>query len=210
VGSHIEMKNATTIMGQHQKHVKNLETECGYGEEVDGDQLREMVLQEHAPGLIRRLAATHHVFADAALADIDAEFEQLAVDAGCTPTGILPAHPADQIADFARQGRPSWLPTPHLPGPVQTKSLAMPGQDRLGLDDGQRRVPVTPDNGTARPTLSGPAESTGAVFSPTALACRSGAAEPGFPAGGHHCERHTEPRMARSLIREMSNRGRQL
>src|ERR1700745_2007395 len=102
VGGHIEMKNATTIMGQHQKHVKNLETECGYGEEVDGDQLCEMVLQEGAPGLRRRLAAAHHVFANAALADIDAEFEQLAVDAGCTPPGILPAHPADQISDLAR------------------------------------------------------------------------------------------------------------
>ena len=54
------------------------------------------------PGLRRRLAAEQHVFADAALADVDTEFQQFAVDAGCTPTGILPAHLADQISDFAR------------------------------------------------------------------------------------------------------------
>ena len=38
-----------------------------------------MVVQERAPALRRRLAATHHVFADGALADIDAEFEPLAI-----------------------------------------------------------------------------------------------------------------------------------
>jgi len=33
------------------------------------------------------------------------EFHQFAVDAGCTPTGILPAHLADQISDLARNDR---------------------------------------------------------------------------------------------------------
>jgi hypothetical protein len=31
----------------------------------------------------------------AALPDVDAQFEKFAVDAGCTPTGILPAHLAN-------------------------------------------------------------------------------------------------------------------
>jgi hypothetical protein len=71
VGGHIAMKNATTIMGQHQKHVKHVEPDSGEGEEVDGNQLREVVVQERAPGLRRRLAAPHQVFAHAALADVD-------------------------------------------------------------------------------------------------------------------------------------------
>ncbi len=49
----------------------------------------------------RRFAAAHHIFADTALPDVDAQFEQFAVDARCTPTGILPAHLANQISDFA-------------------------------------------------------------------------------------------------------------
>ena len=119
---------------------KSMETSC-----------LSVILQERAPGLRRRLAAAHHVFADAGLADVDAELEQLTVDAGCTPTGILPAHPADQISDLARNDGSSRLAAPYLPGPEQAKALAMPGHDRLGLDDGQRRTPVAPDAGQPDP-----------------------------------------------------------
>src|SRR6267143_542006 len=91
VGGHIEMQNATPVMGQHQKHVKDLETDRGHRKEIDGYQLLGMILQECAPGLRRRFAAAHHVFADAALTDVDAEFEQFAVDARSTPAGILSA-----------------------------------------------------------------------------------------------------------------------
>jgi hypothetical protein len=40
VGSNIEVKNATAVMGQHQEHVKNLETDGGDRKEIDGDQFR--------------------------------------------------------------------------------------------------------------------------------------------------------------------------
>ena len=55
VGGHIEVKNATSIMVQYQKHVKDVKTDGGQGEEVDRDQLREVVLQ-CAPCLKRRSA----------------------------------------------------------------------------------------------------------------------------------------------------------
>src|SRR6184192_4107536 len=111
VGDHIEVQNATPVMSQNQKHVGDLETDSGHGEEVDGDQLLGVILQECAPGLRRRFAAAHHVFVDAALRDADAEFEQFAVDARSTPAGILPAHLEDQISDLTSRemtGRPSW------------------------------------------------------------------------------------------------------
>ena len=110
-----------------------------------------MILQKCAPGLRRGFAAAHHVFADAALPEVDAELEQFAVDAGCTPTGILPAHPADQISDLAGNDGSSGLAAPHLPGPEQTKAGTMPGNDRFWLDDGQRRAPVAPEAGQADP-----------------------------------------------------------
>src|SRR6266849_3191126 len=40
---------------------------------------------------------------------------------------------------------------PDLPGPEETKSLAMPGERRRGLDDVQRRAPVAPDPGEQHP-----------------------------------------------------------
>ena len=156
VGGHVEVQNATPVMGQHQKHVKDLEADCGHREEVDGDQLLGVILQKCAPGLRRRFAAPHHVFAHAALTDVDAEFEQFAVDAGCTPTKILPAHLADQILELARNDGSSELPAPHLPGPEQSKACTMPGYDRFGLDDGQRRAPVTPEAGQTDPPQAVP------------------------------------------------------
>jgi hypothetical protein len=117
VRGHVAVQNAPSVMGQNQKHIENLETYGRHSEEVDRDQLLGVILQERAPGLRRRLATAHHVFADAGLADVDAQLEQLPVNPGCTPPRILPAHPADQIANLARNDRPSGVAAPHLPGP---------------------------------------------------------------------------------------------
>ena len=95
MGSHITVDNAAPVVGQHQKHIENLETNGRHGKEIGGDQLLQVNLQEDAPGPRGRFAAAHHVLADGGLADVDPKFEQLPVDAGCTPTRILPAHPAD-------------------------------------------------------------------------------------------------------------------
>jgi hypothetical protein len=54
---------------------------------------------------------------DAALADVDTELEQLHVNEGCTPTGILPAHPADEVhksADCTTATNDEPLPETHL------------------------------------------------------------------------------------------------
>src|ERR1700746_3077578 len=109
-------------MSQNQKHIENLETYGRHSEEVDRDQLLGVTLQERETGLRRRLATAHHVFADAGLADVDAQLEQLPVNPGCTPPRILPAHPADQIANLARNDRPSGVAAPHLPGPEPGES----------------------------------------------------------------------------------------
>jgi len=90
VGGHIEVENAALVIGQNEKHVKNLEADRGDGEEIDGDQLLDMILEEGAPSLRRRFMAVHDVFADAALSDVDAEFEQFAMDAGLHPSWDSP------------------------------------------------------------------------------------------------------------------------
>jgi hypothetical protein len=107
----------------------------GVGEEVDENQLRDVVLQESTPCLRRRPAAAHHVFAHASLADIDAQLEQLAVNARCTPTGILSAHPVDQVSDLAGNARSTRLPVSNLPSPQQPEAFAMPGHDGFRFHD---------------------------------------------------------------------------
>jgi hypothetical protein len=151
-------------MGQDQKHVKDLEADRGHREEVDGDQLLGMILQKGAPGLRRRLAVAHYAFAHAVLPDVDAEFEQFPVDAGCTPTGILPTHLADQIADFARNDRSSRLAVPDLPGPEPTKASTLPGKDRFWLDDSPAPSANRSKGGTDRSTTGGPSRSISGAF----------------------------------------------
>ena len=74
-----------------------------------------------------------------ALSDVEAKFEQFAMDAGCTPKGILPAHLADQVSDFAQNNWSSALAVAHLPSPEQAKVSAMPSYDGFRLNDGQRQ-----------------------------------------------------------------------
>jgi hypothetical protein len=131
---HITVENATPVMSHYQKHVRTMEAKGRHGKEVDGDQLLGVILQEGAPSLRRRLATAHHVFADPGLADADAELAQLPVNAGCSPTRILPAHPADQIANLAGNDRSSGLAAPDLPSPEKAEACTMPGKDRLGVE----------------------------------------------------------------------------
>src|SRR5215469_6621726 len=147
MGGHVAVDNATPVVGQDQKHVEYLETEGGDREEINGDDLREMVLEESVPVLRRRFTASDHVLGDAALADVDAELEQFAMNARCTPGGILPAHPADQVPNLACDRWPSGLSVPYLPSPKQAKAFAMPGHNRFRLDEHQRRAPTAPDAG---------------------------------------------------------------
>lgn len=107
----------------------------------------------------------HHVFAHAAFPDVDAEFEQFTVDAGCTPGGVFTAHPADQVADFTRKRGSSQLAPPNLPHPEEAKALAVPGNDRLGLYDGQRRATVAPDAGQPGPQQTVQGSQLGAAVS---------------------------------------------
>src|SRR6201987_1129493 len=61
VPGHVAVENAPTVMGQNQKDVKHLETEGGHGEEVDGDQLGAVIVQEGPPGLRGRPATAYDV-----------------------------------------------------------------------------------------------------------------------------------------------------
>ena len=84
VGGDAEMQNSPPVVSQNQEHVQDLKPNRWNGEEVDRDHSLQVILQEDSPGLRRWLPADH-VFADAGLTDIDAEFERLAMDARRAP-----------------------------------------------------------------------------------------------------------------------------
>jgi hypothetical protein len=71
----VEVQYSPPLMGQHQEHVQNLEADGWHGEEVDRNKLLEVVVEKSPPGLAGRLSLADHIFADASLADVNAEFE---------------------------------------------------------------------------------------------------------------------------------------
>jgi len=172
-------------MGQHQKHIKDLETDSGHREEVDGDQLLGVILQKCAPGLRRRLAAAHHVFADAALTDVDAELSSSPWMRGAPQPGFS-RHILRIKSRTSREmtGRPGW---PRRTFQVQNKrkparcqattvsGLTMASAERQSRQRRDRQI-----------HNSGPLRSISGVFLRISEARRFGGAEPSSRARGQH------------------------
>jgi hypothetical protein len=65
---------------QHQKHIQDLEPDGRYDEEVDRHHGHQVIVEEGSPGLGWWFSPPDHVLANAGLTDVDAEFEQFAMD----------------------------------------------------------------------------------------------------------------------------------
>jgi hypothetical protein len=86
------------------------------------------------------------------LRDLKPELEQFAVDARRTPKQILPAHLADQRAQF-RLDRRSPSPSTRLPTPIAAKAGPMPTYQRFGSNN-QSSV-KNPDFSSGRAEIGG-------------------------------------------------------
>ena len=88
------------------------------------------------------------------LADVDAQFEQFAVDPRRSPKRILAAHSTDQLPHVFGDRRSARVAVPNFPCPEQPKALAAPGDDGFGLNDDQGRPPIVPNFAQPRPEES--------------------------------------------------------
>jgi hypothetical protein len=103
-------------------------------EQVHGGDVRRVVTQEGAPSLGWRSTSLDHVLRDARLSDLEAELEQLAMNARRTPQRIFHAHPPDQCAQI-RIDLWSASERTGFPAPVPAKAGPMPTYKGLGPDD---------------------------------------------------------------------------
>src|SRR5260370_23645076 len=85
-------------------------------EQVHGGDVRRVVTQEGAPSLGRRSTSLDHVLRDAGLSDLEAELEQLAVDARRSPQWIVNTQVPDQRAqvrvNLRTASKVAGIPTP--------------------------------------------------------------------------------------------------
>ena len=86
-----------------------------------------------------------HVLGDRGLRHRDSNLQQFSVNAGSSPARVGEAHFPDQIPNFWRYTRSSFKMTT-LPIPIQSKPLALPGDDSLRLDKEQCRAPIVPQS----------------------------------------------------------------
>ena len=75
-----------------------------------------------------------HVLRDRGLRDVEAQLQQLAMNARGSPERILLAHTLDKVAKLAIDFRPA-AEVAGLPAPPRPKAHAMPTHDRLRPDD---------------------------------------------------------------------------
>ena len=89
---------------------------------------------------------SHHVFRDRRLGDLKAKHQQFAMDPGCSPLRVFPAHPSDQVTQAPIDLRPP-CPLSRFPAPERLEARTVPPQDRLRLNDLGRTEQARPEPG---------------------------------------------------------------
>jgi len=157
--------------------VEDAEADRGHGEEVHGRNRFPLIRKKCAPALgwlgISRNPL--HPAGDGSLGDIEAQHEQFAVNARRTPGWVLRHHTEDQLPNFRRQFFPTDLFSRlRDQTPVQSKTSAMPANDRLRIDEHERLLPSTPERraNTQKILSTAPIRGLGCLRFSTASCCR--------------------------------------
>src|SRR6266404_7693303 len=129
--------DSTSTVPENQKAIQQPERKCWHDEQVHRSDAVSVLAKKGPPALRGPSPLPGHVFCNARLADIDAEFEQFAMDAGCTAARVGQVHVPNQPTDLQRHPRSPAAPS-GFPAPERLKSSTVPTNHGLGPDDGQR------------------------------------------------------------------------
>ena len=113
-------------MGKNNEDKQDAKGGGGNHEKVDGDQVLDMIVQEGAPCLGRRVSFLRHQPCHSPFRDLDPEFEQFPVDSRTSPGRVRIGHFADEIAYFVACFRPTGSVMLREMGPKERKSFLMP------------------------------------------------------------------------------------
>jgi hypothetical protein len=88
----------------------------------------------------------HHVFRDSRLGDLKAKHQEFAMDPGCSPLWVFPAHPSDKVTQAPID---LWPPCPlsRFPAPEGFEARAVPAKDSVRLNDLHRTEQARPEPG---------------------------------------------------------------
>src|SRR6195256_1972575 len=92
IGCDVDPDKVSASQPNDDEDIEQIEANGRNNEKVHGGDVGCVVTQEDAPALGRRSTSLAHVLRDARLSDLEAELEQLAMDARRTPQRIFRAH----------------------------------------------------------------------------------------------------------------------
>jgi hypothetical protein len=148
---HVEVDDPPAVVSEHDENEEDAEASGGHRKEVNRDDVPDVVSEERPPGL-RGLGTTRgHEAGDGALGDVDAELEELAVDARRTPQGIRRGHRPDEGGDLGADGWAAASGPAREASPVLAEAAPLPSEDGIRRDDDQRLPPAGPESGQAGP-----------------------------------------------------------
>jgi hypothetical protein len=80
--------------------IEQLEANGRHDEQIDSANVRRVIAKEGLPALRRRGPSADHVLGDSRLGDVEAQLEQLAVDARGSPQWVRLAHLMNEGTQF--------------------------------------------------------------------------------------------------------------
>jgi hypothetical protein len=110
-----------------------------------------VVLQKGLPRRGRRPLRSDTIRLHRRFGHVNAQLAQLANNAWCAPGRIGLPHRADEIVDILGNRRTAGLALLAQSPPVIAKALALPGEDRAGLDKSECLLPTHPEAREAGP-----------------------------------------------------------
>jgi len=110
----IQMEDPSTTMLDHEEAVQHAKSQSGHCEEIHGHDGVAVIAKEGNPALGGAVGTREaaEVAGDRALGDVEAELEELAVDSGGAPGGILADHLPDESPDLGvdlRSAEALWM-----------------------------------------------------------------------------------------------------
>ena len=101
MGSDVEVDDVTPMMTKNDEGEEYTECSRRHREEISGDDVSNMIIQERTPRLRRRLPMPNHVLVDGRLGHIVAQQLKFGVNLRGAPRRILATHRAYQLADLS-------------------------------------------------------------------------------------------------------------
>ena len=136
----VEVDHLPSRVREDDQPEEHFEPDRGDGEEVEGDELRQVAFQEGPPSGRGRPARADAIFLDRGFRHRNPELPQFAENTRGTPPWIRPRDLPNQRSGF-RADRRSARCLPAAAGPVVPKALALPGEHGRRLQASWSRTP---------------------------------------------------------------------